>query len=85
MFSLTVGDHMTIIHSFQGEVFGPAQRQHGANAKQTILVGQRPADPQHHLQWPTTTNGKQNRFDLLNTDLNLTVTNSFSRINNDTY
>ena len=30
MFSLTVCDHIMIAHSFQGEVFGPAQRLHGA-------------------------------------------------------
>lgn len=30
MFSLTVRDHMMIAHSFSGEVFGPAQRLHGA-------------------------------------------------------
>lgn len=30
MYSLTVRDHMMIAHSFRGEVFGPAQRLHGA-------------------------------------------------------
>lgn len=30
MFSITVRDHMMIAHSFSGEVFGPAQRLHGA-------------------------------------------------------
>ena len=30
MYSLTVRDHVMIAHSFQGEVFGPAQRLHGA-------------------------------------------------------
>ncbi len=30
MFSITVRDHMMIAHSFTGEVFGPAQRLHGA-------------------------------------------------------
>jgi 6-pyruvoyltetrahydropterin/6-carboxytetrahydropterin synthase len=30
MYSVTVRDHMMIAHSFQGEVFGPAQRVHGA-------------------------------------------------------
>jgi 6-pyruvoyl-tetrahydropterin synthase len=34
MFSVTVRDHMMIAHSFRGEVFGPAQRLHGA----TFLV-----------------------------------------------
>ena len=30
MFSVTVRDHMMIAHSFDGEVFGPAQALHGA-------------------------------------------------------
>lgn len=30
MFSVTVRDHFMIAHSFRGEVFGPAQRLHGA-------------------------------------------------------
>ena len=30
MFSVTVRDHMMIAHSFRGEVFGDAQRLHGA-------------------------------------------------------
>ena len=30
MFSVTVRDHMMIAHSFRGELFGPAQRLHGA-------------------------------------------------------
>lgn len=30
MFCLTVRDHIMIAHSFKGEVFGPAQRLHGA-------------------------------------------------------
>ena len=30
MFTVTVRDHMMIAHSFRGEVFGPAQRLHGA-------------------------------------------------------
>ena len=30
MFCLTVRDHIMIAHSFEGEVFGPAQRLHGA-------------------------------------------------------
>jgi len=30
MFSVTVRDHMMVAHSFSGEVFGPAQRLHGA-------------------------------------------------------
>ena len=34
MFSITVRDHLMIAHSFRGEVFGSAQRLHGA----TFLV-----------------------------------------------
>jgi 6-pyruvoyltetrahydropterin/6-carboxytetrahydropterin synthase len=30
VYSLSVRDHVMIAHSFQGEVFGPAQRLHGA-------------------------------------------------------
>ena len=30
MYSLTVRDHIMIAHSFQGAIFGPAQRMHGA-------------------------------------------------------
>jgi 6-pyruvoyl-tetrahydropterin synthase len=30
VFSVTVRDHMMIAHSFRGELFGPAQRLHGA-------------------------------------------------------
>ena len=30
MFSVSVRDHFMIAHSFQGQVFGPAQKLHGA-------------------------------------------------------
>lgn len=30
MYKLNVRDHIMIAHSFQGEIFGPAQRVHGA-------------------------------------------------------
>ena len=30
MYSVGVRDHVMIAHSFQGEVFGPAQKLHGA-------------------------------------------------------
>jgi 6-pyruvoyl-tetrahydropterin synthase len=30
MFTVCVRDHMMVAHSFQGELFGPAQRLHGA-------------------------------------------------------
>jgi len=34
LFTITVRDHLMVAHSFSGEVFGPAQRLHGA----TFLV-----------------------------------------------
>ncbi len=30
LFSITVRDHIMVAHSFRGEVFGPAQKLHGA-------------------------------------------------------
>jgi 6-pyruvoyl-tetrahydropterin synthase len=30
LFSVTIRDHLMVAHSFRGEVFGPAQRLHGA-------------------------------------------------------
>jgi 6-pyruvoyl-tetrahydropterin synthase len=30
VFSITVRDHIMVAHSFRGDVFGPAQRLHGA-------------------------------------------------------
>jgi 6-pyruvoyl-tetrahydropterin synthase len=30
LFSVTVRDHIMVAHSFRGEVFGPAQKLHGA-------------------------------------------------------
>jgi 6-pyruvoyl-tetrahydropterin synthase len=30
VFTVTVRDHMMVAHSFRGELFGPAQRLHGA-------------------------------------------------------
>ena len=30
LFTVTVRDHMMVAHSFRGEIFGPAQRLHGA-------------------------------------------------------
>jgi 6-pyruvoyl-tetrahydropterin synthase len=30
LFSVTVRDHIMVAHSFRGDVFGPAQRLHGA-------------------------------------------------------
>lgn len=39
MFSLCVRDHMMIAHSFRGEVFGPAQRLHGATYVVDLELG----------------------------------------------
>ena len=46
MFSITVRDHIMIAHSFRGDVFGPAQRLHGATyvvdatfRRETLLLG----------------------------------------------
>ena len=41
MFSVTVRDHMMIAHSLRGEIFGPAQRLHGA----TYIVVTLPESP----------------------------------------
>ena len=30
MYSLSVRDHFMVAHSFKGEIFGPAQKLHGA-------------------------------------------------------
>lgn len=36
MYSIYVRDHFMIAHSFQGEVFGPAQKLHGATYNVTV-------------------------------------------------
>lgn len=38
MYSLTVSDHIMIAHSFQGEIFGPAQKMHGATYTVEVTV-----------------------------------------------
>jgi len=38
MYSLAVSDHVMIAHSFVGEIFGPAQRLHGATYAVEIEV-----------------------------------------------
>lgn len=38
MYSLTVSDHIMIAHSFQGEIFGPAQKLHGATYAVEVTV-----------------------------------------------
>lgn len=37
MYSVAVKDHVMIAHSFRGDVFGPAQRMHGATFVITAL------------------------------------------------
>jgi 6-pyruvoyl-tetrahydropterin synthase len=44
MFSLTVRDHMMIAHSFRGEVFGPAQKLHGATYVVDVTFERRALD-----------------------------------------
>ena len=38
MFSVTVRDHMMVAHSLRGDVFGPAQRLHGATFRVDATV-----------------------------------------------
>ena len=38
MYSVSVRDHMMIAHSFRGDVFGPAQRLHGATYEVKVEV-----------------------------------------------
>ena len=44
MFSVTVRDHVMIAHSFRGEVFGPAQRLHGATYAVELELRRRELD-----------------------------------------
>ena len=44
MFSLTVSDHVMIAHSFKGEIFGPAQRLHGATYAVELELRRRELD-----------------------------------------
>jgi 6-pyruvoyl-tetrahydropterin synthase len=44
MFSVTVRDHVMIAHSFKGEVFGPAQRLHGATYVVDVVFKRRTLD-----------------------------------------
>jgi 6-pyruvoyltetrahydropterin/6-carboxytetrahydropterin synthase len=44
MFCLTVRDHIMIAHSFRGEVFGPAQRLHGATFVVDLALRRRDLD-----------------------------------------
>jgi 6-pyruvoyl-tetrahydropterin synthase len=45
MFRITVRDHMMIAHSFRGDVFGPAQRLHGATFVVDATFRRRELDP----------------------------------------
>jgi 6-pyruvoyl-tetrahydropterin synthase len=45
MFSVTVRDHMMIAHSLRGDVFGPAQRLHGATYIVDVTLRRDALDP----------------------------------------
>lgn len=45
MYTVCVRDHMMIAHSFSGEVFGPAQRMHGATYVVDVEFRRRALDP----------------------------------------
>jgi 6-pyruvoyl-tetrahydropterin synthase len=45
MYSLNVRDHFMVAHSFEGEVFGPAQRLHGATYVVDATFRRRELDP----------------------------------------
>lgn len=47
MYRLTVRDHFMIAHSFHGEVFGPAQRTHGATYVVDVCFQRRELDADH--------------------------------------
>jgi 6-pyruvoyl-tetrahydropterin synthase len=44
MYSLTVRDHIMIAHSLRGEIFGPAQRVHGATYVVDVCFQRRELD-----------------------------------------
>ena len=44
MFSVGVRDHIMVAHSFRGEVFGPAQRLHGATFVVDLELARRELD-----------------------------------------
>ena len=44
MFRVTVRDHIMVAHSFRGEVFGPAQRLHGATFVVDLELARRELD-----------------------------------------
>jgi 6-pyruvoyltetrahydropterin/6-carboxytetrahydropterin synthase len=45
MFSVCVRDHVMIAHSFSGELFGPAQRLHGATYVIDVELRRKTLDP----------------------------------------
>lgn len=45
MFTVTVREHMMIAHSFRGELFGPAQKLHGATYVVDVEFRRRELDP----------------------------------------
>jgi 6-pyruvoyl-tetrahydropterin synthase len=45
VFSVTVRDHLMIAHSLRGEVFGPAQRLHGATYVVDVTLRRAALDP----------------------------------------
>lgn len=45
MFAINVRDHFMIAHSFRGEVFGPAQRMHGATYVVDLELRRAALDP----------------------------------------
>jgi len=45
MYSATVRKHIMIAHSFRGEIFGPAQRLHGATFVVDVEFRRRELDP----------------------------------------
>jgi 6-pyruvoyl-tetrahydropterin synthase len=45
MFSVCVRDHFMVAHSFRGEVFGPAQRMHGATYVVDVELRRSELDP----------------------------------------
>ncbi|MET0287174.1 MAG: 6-carboxytetrahydropterin synthase [Polyangiales bacterium] len=45
MFSVSVRDHVMIAHSLKGELFGPAQRMHGATYVVDLELKRRTLDP----------------------------------------
>ena len=44
MYAVEVSDHIMIAHSFRGEVFGPAQRLHGATFAVSVAFMARTLD-----------------------------------------